>query len=386
MQLNGSLDNAFAKQIFRRLRVRAAVRAGRARVAGPMSLRRRFALAGLLLAAGVAHAADPLRLSEDRARLSEDRVRLSEDPVLLSEDRVRLSEDPVRPSEDPVRLSEDPVRLSEDRVRLSEDRVRPSEPSSAAAQVQADEIARWRVGARERIREQLIVPPEVPADAWVELEVSLLPSGNAADVSARRLSGFPAFDAAARRAVLAATPLPVPADAASYERVRRFAVIFEPRSGVQIVDAQSVVAPTPPAATPPVASPPERFVCTAAGLGPAVAPDCSHTGSRSALLNCFAQALQRRAARLVSVCAASAYPLEARRNHWEGTVHIGVGFDHGGKPAGISVAQSSGQPLLDQRALEIVQAALVPPPLELYATPFAVRVPMVFRMQRQETR
>jgi TonB family protein len=181
--------------------------------------------------------------------------------------------------------------------------------------------------------------------------------------------------------VLAAMPLPVPADLAGYERVRRFGAIFEPRSGVQIVDAQ---APTPPGqgaapAPPPAAA--ERFAC-AAGLAPALAPDCSQSGSRNDLLTCFAQAVQRRAVRLVKACGAVAYPLEARRNRWEGTVQVGVSFDRGGRLAGITVAESSGQPLLDQRALEIVQQAMVPPPPELYATPFAVRVPMVFRMQR----
>lgn len=257
----------------------------------------------------------------------------------------------------------------------------PAGAAESVPQASPEEVAAWRLRIRERIREQLIVPAEVAADARVELEVSLLPSGNAADVSTRKTSGFPAFDSAARRAVLAATPLPVPADLAGYERVRRFGAIFEPRSGVQIVDAQ---APTPPGQGAPPVTPPaaaERFVC-GASLGPAPTPDCSQSGSRNDLLTCFAQAVQRRAVRLVSACGAVAYPLEARRNRWEGTVQVGVSFDRGGRLAGITVAESSGQPLLDRRALEIVQQAMVPPPPELYATPFAVRVPMVFRMQR----
>jgi TonB family protein len=247
-------------------------------------------------------------------------------------------------------------------------------------QASAEEVATWRQRVRDRIHEQLIVPLDVPSDARVELEVSLLPSGNAADVSTRRTSGFPAFDSAARRAVLAATPLPVPADLPGYERVRRFGAIFEPRS-VQIVDAPAPVPPGQSAASPAAPAAAERFAC-AAGLGPAPAPDCSQSGSRNHLLTCFAQAVQRRAVRLVSACGAVAYPLEARRNRWEGSVQVGVSFDRGGRLAGIAVAESSGQPLLDQRALEIVQQAMVPPPPELYATPFAVRVPVVFRMQR----
>jgi TonB family protein len=259
-----------------------------------------------------------------------------------------------------------------------------ADPPAAAEpvpQASADEVAAWRLRIRDRIREQLIVPSDVPGDARVELDVSLLPSGNAADVSTRRTSGFPAFDAAARRAVLGATPLPVPADLPGYERVRRFGAIFEPGSGVQIVDAQVPVPAGQSVPSPAAPTAAERFAC-AAELGPAPAPDCSQSGSRNHLLTCFAQAVQRRAVRLVSVCSAVAYPLEARRNRVEGSVQVGVSFDRGGKLAGIAVAESSGQPLLDQRALEIVQQAMVPPPPELYATPFAVRVPVVFRMQR----
>lgn len=260
---------------------------------------------------------------------------------------------------------------------------RAAEPAAA---VRSEDLALWRAGARERIRAQWIVPLDAPAAARVELEVALLPSGFAADVSTRRSSGSAEFDSAARRAVLAAMPLPVPAEAAAYERVRRFGAIFESSGSVQLADVQALATPTPVPATPSQASAPaERFVCNTASLGPPVAPDCSHTGSRTALLSCFAQAVQRRAARLVGACAASAYPLEARRNRWEGTVQVAISFAQSGKPAGVSVAQGSGQPLLDQRALEIVQAALVPPPAELYATPFAVRVPMVFRMQHAES-
>jgi TonB family protein len=262
------------------------------------------------------------------------------------------------------------------------DGVRAAEPAAAA---RSEEVVVWRAAARDRIRNQWIVPSDAAGAARVELEVALLPSGYAADVSTRRSSGSADFDSAARRAVLAAMPLPLPSDAAAYERLRRFGAVFESNGGVQLVDVQGLAAAALPlaAAAP---APAERFVCSTAGLAPPAAPDCSQSGSRTALLTCFAQAVQKRAARLVGACAGSAYPVEARRNRWEGTVQVAIAFAPGGKPAGVSVAQTSGQALLDQRAIEIVQAALVPPPAELYATPFAVRVPMVFRMQRAEVK
>ena len=116
-------------------------------------------------------------------------------------------------------------------------------PVPAAPQTLTEDLSAWRQRIRDKIREQFVFPLQVPNDAQVELEVSLLPSGNAADVSTRKTSGFPELDAAARRAVLAATPLPVPGDAASYERVRRFGVIFQARTGLQMIDPQAHAPP-----------------------------------------------------------------------------------------------------------------------------------------------
>jgi TonB family protein len=262
--------------------------------------------------------------------------------------------------------------------------VAPEDPRlQAAPRVPADPLAPdvefWRERIRLQIQRRIAVPASVPADAHVELEVSLLPSGQAADIYTRRTSGYPELDMAVRRAVLAATPIELPADPAGYERMRRFGLVFEPAAGLRVVDPQ----PTGPAA--PAAPPSEPFLCSAASLAPARAPDCTRAGSRSDLLTCYAQAVQRRVVKMVAACGSAVYPLEARRNRWEGTVQVAITFDRGGRLDGIGIAESSGQPLLDQRALDLVREGLVPPPGELFATPFAVRVPVIFRMQRGPT-
>jgi len=223
---------------------------------------------------------------------------------------------------------------------------------------------------REAIQQHMTPPASIPLDAQVELEVSLLPSGLAADIATRRASGYPDLDAALRRAVLVATPLPLPADAHSYQRLRRFSVLYEVRSGVRVVDAHSVE---------PDAARAEVFGCRAQGV-PAP-PSCAASGSRVDLLTCYAQAVRARTVATASACGPAVYPEDARRNKWEGTVQVDVNFENGGRLGGVAVAQSSGHPLLDQRAVDLVRESIVPPPAELIATAFVVQVPVVFQMQ-----
>lgn len=246
----------------------------------------------------------------------------------------------------------------------------PAIPAQAAPpQLPVQELQSWRQRARDAIQQHMVPPPSIPLDALVELEVSLLPSGLAGDVTTRRASGHPELDAALRSAVVLATPLPLPADPQRYERLRRFAVLYEARSGVRVVDAR------------PLAGEAQRqsFACRAAEV--AATPSCAAGGSRSDLLTCYAQALRAHTVSTAAACGASVYPLEARRNRREGTVYVGVSFEGGGQLGAVSVAQSSGHDVLDLRAVELVRESIVPPPPELLATPFVVQVPVVFQMQ-----
>jgi TonB family protein len=267
------------------------------------------------------------------------------------------------------------------RAQVSQPEPAPSVPPAAAPRVPADpltpDVQFWRERIRQQIQQRLALPGEVPAAAHVELEVSLLPSGEAVDITTRKPSGAPDLDMALRRAVLAATPIELPADPAGYERLRRFVVTYDVKAGLGVLEAQPAAGGVPRAAAP------EPFLCSAASLPKPQPPNCRRSGSRTDLLTCYAQAVQKRVVMLVSACGSTVYPLEARRNHWEGTAQVAVTFERSGKLAGVMVQESAGQDALDQRALALVREGLVPPPPELYATPFAVQVPVVFRMQQR---
>jgi len=246
-------------------------------------------------------------------------------------------------------------------------------PATAPAEAPVMELQHWRQRMRDAIQQHMTPPASIPLDAQVELEVSLLPSGLAADVTTRRASGYPDLDASLRRAVLVATPLPLPGDQASYERLRRFSVLYEVRSGVRVVDAHPAPTELQRQAT---------FSCRAHGA--AAAPSCTALGSRTDLLTCYAQAVRARTVATASACGPAVYPLEARKARLEGTVQVGISFEGSGRLGAVTVAHSSGHQLLDQRALELVRESMLPPPPELVATPFVVQVPVVFQMQRSD--
>jgi protein TonB len=78
------------------------------------------------------------------------------------------------------------------------------------------------------------------------------------------------------------------------------------------------------------------------------------------------------------------YPRVALMRGWEGTVTLRLRVAPGGKLIEAKVEGSSGHPVLDTQALEMVKrvAALPAPPEGLREREFAVLVPVVFRLER----
>lgn len=103
---------------------------------------------------------------------------------------------------------------------------------------------------------------------------------------------------------------------------------------------QTIALPSPVVTTPVVTPPPPPVVSAAppsAVVSEAAAPVSAPDGSAKSLGN-----------------PAPKYPMDARRNHWEGTVRLRVVITPEGQVKDISVARSSGFDSLDQAALKTV--------------------------------
>ena len=81
-------------------------------------------------------------------------------------------------------------------------------PMDAPAADPADDLQTYGKAISRAIRAHLVLPAKVPATASAIYEITLRENGAVANVRAVRLSGFPAYDAAIRRAIRRAQPFP----------------------------------------------------------------------------------------------------------------------------------------------------------------------------------
>lgn len=81
---------------------------------------------------------------------------------------------------------------------------------------------------QSKIRRNIIMPPDVANDARTEFAVTLLPGGTVLNARLNKSSGNSAYDNAVERAILKSQPLPLPPDAALFNRFRELKLGFRP--------------------------------------------------------------------------------------------------------------------------------------------------------------
>lgn len=79
-----------------------------------------------------------------------------------------------------------------------------------------------------KIKRNIVEPPDVAKDARAEFSVTLLPGGTVLNARLLKSSGNAAYDNAVERAILKSQPLPLPPDAAMFNRFRELKLGFRP--------------------------------------------------------------------------------------------------------------------------------------------------------------
>jgi colicin import membrane protein len=114
---------------------------------------------------------------------------------------------------------------------------------AAEKQALADKLAKEASAAQSRlydeyvrqisnkIKRYIVEPPNLQGNPQVEFEVRLLPGGEVLDTSLRlkRSSGNPAYDQAVERAILRASPLPLPNDPSMFNMFRELNLKIRPK-------------------------------------------------------------------------------------------------------------------------------------------------------------
>lgn len=102
-----------------------------------------------------------------------------------------------------------------------------SAANAALAKQQAAQLREFTLAINKKIKSQWRRPPQVSGQLATLLRITLIPGGEVSSVIITKSSGNTAFDASVKDAVLRASPLPVPADAALFrDNFRVFALNY----------------------------------------------------------------------------------------------------------------------------------------------------------------
>ena len=97
-----------------------------------------------------------------------------------------------------------------------------------AASAKAGLIDKYKAMIHNKIKRFVVVPPDLKGNPEAEFTVVLLPDGEVMKATLVKSSGYPAYDAAVERAILRASPLPLPPDASLFEEFRTLDLHFRP--------------------------------------------------------------------------------------------------------------------------------------------------------------
>ena len=112
-------------------------------------------------------------------------------------------------------------------AREQQEALRKAAEQAAAAQSKL--MAQYTDRIRARIRQYIVLPPNMQGNPEAEFEVVLIPGGEVLSAKLKRPSGVPAYDAAVERAILKAQPLPLPPDPALFNSFRNLTLTFRPK-------------------------------------------------------------------------------------------------------------------------------------------------------------
>lgn len=158
--------------------------------------------------------------------------------LLREEEAARL--DDTLDQERQQRIAEQKERLAErerklakelEKIRVAAEQRQDEEEAKAvneAAGRQLTDDYRARISAK--IRQRVILPPDLRGNPEANYQVSLLPDGTVTQVRLLQSSGVATYDAAVERAILAAQPLPVPQEPGLFQaNFRNLLLSFRPK-------------------------------------------------------------------------------------------------------------------------------------------------------------
>ena len=154
----------------------------------------------------------------------------------LKAEEARLEEQMRREEEQRIKAAEERKKQQErERIRKEEARIRQQQMAEeqrrldAAREREHQSIVDKHVEIiRQKVTRNWLRPAGSVAGLACTVRVRIIPGGDVLDVQITRSSGNAVFDRSVETAVLKASPLPLPADRALFDRFRVLEFIFDP--------------------------------------------------------------------------------------------------------------------------------------------------------------
>lgn len=116
-------------------------------------------------------------------------------------------------------------QLKAQQERVAEMNRMMQQKAAAAARGIIDE---YKARIHNKIKRYVVVPPDINGNPEAEFDVVLLPDGEVLKATLVKSSGIPAYDNAVQRAILRASPLPLPPDPSLFDQFRTLDLHFKP--------------------------------------------------------------------------------------------------------------------------------------------------------------
>jgi colicin import membrane protein len=148
------------------------------------------------------------------------------------EEEQRRAEEARRVAREQARreLEEDMARQMREELAAESGRMRAQQAADARAVARARQISEYQDRIRGKIRGHLRLPVKLTGNPEAVFQVQLLPDGEVLRVTLLQSSGQPAYDLEVERAILKASPLPLPPDREAAAAFRDALVLkFRPR-------------------------------------------------------------------------------------------------------------------------------------------------------------
>ena len=157
-----------------------------------------------------------------------DKKKVAIKPVETKPEKMKPVPKAAKPKPDtpkPVEQNPEARRLADEQAaREQAERAKQDEQAAATGRL----VDEYKAKIQDKIRRNIVMPPDVAKDVRAEFLVTLLPGGSVLPPRLIKSSGNTAYDNAVERAILKSDPLPLPPDVQLFNRFRELDLVFKP--------------------------------------------------------------------------------------------------------------------------------------------------------------